>query len=59
MDGMMGLGSGYGCKKTYRFPHITYPYILLLCMLFLQYHDISTFCSLKNFLYSLRCSKYC
>ena len=22
----MGVVSGYGCKETYRFPHITYPY---------------------------------
>ena len=25
----MGVASGCGCKEVYRFPHITYPYILL------------------------------
>ena len=32
------MSSGCGCKEVYRFPHITYPYILLLNMLFLQQH---------------------
>ena len=31
----MGVASGCGCKEVYRFPHITYPYILLLYLLFL------------------------
>ena len=26
----MGVASGCGCKEVYRFPHTTYPYILLL-----------------------------
>ena len=26
----MGVASGCGCKELYRFPHITYPYVLLL-----------------------------
>ena len=28
------MSSGCGCKEVYRFPHITYPYILLLYLLF-------------------------
>ena len=30
----MGVASGCGCKEVYRFPHITYPYILLLHLFF-------------------------
>ena len=32
------MSSGCGCKEIYRFPHITYTYILLLYVLFLQQH---------------------
>ena len=28
----MGVASGCGFKEVYRFPHITYPYILLLLL---------------------------
>ena len=28
------MSSGCGCKEVYRFPHITYPYILLLYLFF-------------------------
>ena len=34
----MGVVSGYGCKKVYRFPHITYPCI---CSFLQQYNYIS------------------
>ena len=30
----MGVATGCGCKEVYRFPHTTYPYILLLYMFF-------------------------
>ena len=30
----MDVSSGCGFKEVYRFPHITYPYILLLYLLF-------------------------
>ena len=30
----MGVDSGCGCKEVYRFPHTTYPYILLLYLFF-------------------------
>ena len=29
----MGVANGCGCKEVYRFPHITYSYILLLYLL--------------------------
>ena len=28
------MSSGCGCKEVYRFPRITYPYIVLLYLLF-------------------------
>ena len=43
----MGVASGCGCKKVYRFPHTTYPYssLLLLYLFFLQQHPyFSSFC---------------
>ena len=30
----LGVTSVYGCKEVYRFTHITYPYLLLLNLLF-------------------------
>ena len=30
----MDVASGCGCKEVYTFPHITYPYILLLNLFF-------------------------
>ena len=30
----MGVDSGCGCKEVYRFPHITYPSLLLLYLFF-------------------------
>ena len=33
----MGVASGCGCKKVYRFPHTTYPYSSCICY-FLQQH---------------------
>ena len=30
----MGLASGCGCKEVYRFPHITYPLLLLYLYFF-------------------------
>ena len=37
---IVGVGGiyGCGCKEVYRFPHMTYPYILLLYLFFLQQH---------------------
>ena len=29
-----GVASGCGCKEVYRFPHTTYPYILILYLFF-------------------------
>ena len=41
------VASGCGCKEVYRLHHISYPYILLLYLLFFA----ATFCSiLKMFL---------
>ena len=45
----MGVASGCACKKVYRIPHITYLFLLLLC-LFLG-SSIPSFCSLfKKFI---------
>ena len=33
----MGVATGCGCKKVYRFPHTTYPYSSCICS-FLQQH---------------------
>ena len=30
----MGVASRCGCKKVYRFPHITYPYSSCICSFF-------------------------
>ena len=30
----IGVASGCGCKKVYRFPHITYPYFSCICSFF-------------------------
>ena len=57
----MGVASGSGCKEVYKFPHITYPYILLLywhffaaaSLLFVQF--LKYFCFFINkyiYLYS-------
>ena len=39
----MGVATGCGFKEIYRFPHTTYPYILLLYLYFCS--SIPTFCS--------------
>ena len=38
----MGVARGCGCKKVYRFPHITYPYSSCICS-FLQQHPYFLF----------------
>ena len=38
----MGGINGCGCKKVYRFPHITYPYSSCICS-FLQQHPYFLF----------------
>ena len=35
----MGVATGCGCKKVYRFPHTTYPYSSCICS-FLQQRDL-------------------
>ena len=30
----MGVATGCGCKKVYRFPHTTYPYSSCICSFF-------------------------
>ena len=40
------------CKEVYRFPHITYTYVLLLYLLFFC-SSIPTFCSLFKMLFVL------
>ena len=53
----MGVASGLGCKELYRFPHITYPYILILYLFFLAAASL-LFVHLKkcfSFLY-IKCS---
>ena len=43
----MSVASGCGCKEVYRFLNITYPYILLLYLLFFATASL-LFCSLKK-----------
>ena len=43
----MGVATGCGCKEVYRFPHTTYP-LLLLYLHVLFYSSIPTFCSFKK-----------
>ena len=38
----MGVASGCGCNKVYRFPHTTYPYSSCICS-FLQQHPYVLF----------------
>ena len=38
----MGVATGCGCKKVYRFPHSTYPYSSCICS-FLQQHPYFLF----------------
>ena len=45
----MGVASGCGCKEVYRFPHITYPYSLLLYLFVLQQHPYFLFNILNVF----------
>ena len=45
----MGVATGCGCKEVYRFPHSTYPYILLLYLFFLQQHPYFLFIFLNVF----------
>ena len=43
----MGVATGCVLKEIYRFPHITYPYILLLYLYFFAAASL-LFCSFKK-----------
>ena len=47
----MGVATGCGFKEVYRFPHTTYP--LLLLYLFFFAASIPTFCSFKKMFFVL------
>ena len=53
----MGVATGCGFKEIYRFPHTTYPYILLLYLYFLAAAPLLLFhfvkMILRSFIYSL------
>ena len=54
----VGVATGCGCKEVYRFPHTTYPLLLLYLFLFaaaslLFVHFVKCF----SFLYNYICSK--
>ena len=42
------MSSGCGCKEVYRFPHITYPYIVLLFIFYVFRSCSSTFLDIFN-----------
>ena len=47
----MGVASGCGCKKVYRFPYMTYPYSSCIYLLFQQHPYFCSFFICFSFLY--------